>query len=268
MEVLKKTEVEVLNIQNTVCLPIYKDKISECISMQKSSEGFLNNITFNLDTVNPNYVAGKPIFIKKIDMSYDFIGLAASTVTNTQIAINGQTLTLTPTILYDASITPDVQVYLFNELDGNIFIQLSSYCETEIESEIKLITSERDRAFQVSNLKIVASGLIGGHSFTATADTSNLLTGGTNLISLSTFHIPVITFNGKINWPRIILKEKINANLILNNITLTSNCINPSVSGNPGSFMANVGVVFNINKQIYTSHKGPVAIFTRSSTKL
>ena len=261
-----KTAVEVLNIQNTVCVPIYTAKISDCISMQKNSEGFLHNINFKLDTVNPNYVAGEPICIKKIDISYDFIGLAASTITNTQIVINGQTITLTPTILYNASIIPDVPVYLFNELNGDIFIQLPSYCETEIQSEIRLVTEERDRAFQVSNLKIVASGLICGYSFTATADTSNLLTEGTNLIPLSTFHIPFITFNEKISWPRMILKEKINASLILKNITSTSNYITPSLSDDSRSFMANIDVVFTINKQLCTSHRGPVSIFTRSNT--
>jgi len=247
-------EVKCSNIENTVCLPTLSDEMFYCISIEQDEIGTLNNVNFNVDNNNPNYVVGQPILIKKIEISYDYIGLITTTASNTEIVINKETFNLTPTLLYNVSFIKASPIYLFNELNGTIDLQLP-LCRNEVESKIRLRAIERNREFQVSNLKIVASGFIGGNSFTATADISGLVTPNTNVIPLNRLAISNITFAGNICWlnkmNRINLNEHINSNLTIEFIEPTSNYCEPLIKGNPGRFLGDVDVSFIANEKIF-----------------
>lgn len=259
------TAAKCFNIENTVCLLTLQDEILDYISIRKEDTGTLNNVNFNIDINNPNYIIGAKITVKKIELSYDFIGLVTTTASNTEIAINGETFNITPTSLYNISSIKLAPIHLFNESNGTIDLQLPP-CESEIGCEIRLRAIEKDRGFQVSNLKIAASGLIGENSFTATADISGLVTPNTNIISISKFGISNFTFAYKTcfynNIKRIKLNENIDSKLILDCVEPTSNYCESLIKGKPGRFLADIDVSFIANKKVYIINKENSAVFT------
>lgn len=115
--------VKCASIDSAVCIPIIADQIFDSVSGQKDDLGSVSGLVFNLDSTNPNYVAGQPICIQKVGIAYDFIGLAQGVAMNTQVLIGGKTYTLTPTSLYDASTVAGTPVDMFDEMNGTISLQ-------------------------------------------------------------------------------------------------------------------------------------------------
>jgi len=257
------TPIECLNIDNTECLCISSDGICDCICIQKDDIGTLSNVNFDVDYDNPDYVIGQPIVIKKLEISYDYIGLLTTIAQNTELVINKKTYNLTPTSLYNVSLIKAAPIYLFNELKGTIEFALTPF-DNEVESDlIRLRVVERSREFQVSNLKINAEGVIGESSFTATADMSSLVIPTTNVIPLSNIGISNMTFIYEVCWPKVILNEKFDVKLTLDNVIPTSSYTSPIIHGNPGRFMANIDIYFTANKIVNASDETGVASFSR-----
>lgn len=251
-------------IDDAVCVPIIADELYDFVSTIREDIGSLP-FTFYLDSANPNYVNGQLICIKSIGISYDFIGLDQATATNSEIVINGQTFKLEPTSKYDATDGQGGEpVYVFNELNGTITLQPPCCCNHTGKPGTRIRTSERNRGFQVANLNIIASGLIGSTVFTARADTAALITPGSTLIPLITLGIQNMTFNGKICWPnnrnRMTLNDIYVTKLGVDCITPTSNFV--AGTGCVGSFTANVDLSFIAKRILYVSHKGAIAVFT------
>jgi hypothetical protein len=243
-----KKIVKYSSIENTMCLPVFLDGVCDIITDSKDDIVTLENVNFDVDNYNPNYIIGQPITINKIEISYDYIGLVTTIARNTEITINKKTFNLTPTSLYNVNFIKAAPIYLFDELNGVINLELSPY-ENGVDTKmIKLRTIERNREFQVSNLKIAASGLIGENSFTATADISGLVTPTTNIIPLNRLGISSMTFIGEICCSKIVLNEKFDINLILDNIIPTSNYLPALILNNPGRFMADVDIYIVANK--------------------
>jgi len=258
--------VSCASIENAVCLPILAEELFDSIFAEKEDIGSLSDLTFTLDSVNTNFVAGQLVCIKQIGISYDFIGLAQTVPVNSQIVINGQTFTLAPTSLFDASTVPGAPVFLFDELDGTITLRPPCCCNTPTQPGTRLREIERNRGFLVANLRIVASGVIGCNSFTATALTTNLVQPGTTIIPLSVLGISNMTFTGKVCWPnnrsRMTLDDNYATNLSVDCIIPTSNFIAPETTGVPGRFTANIDLSFTAGRRLFVSDKQAIAVFT------
>ncbi|CUU48162.1 hypothetical protein [Clostridium beijerinckii] len=252
-------------IEDAICLPILADELYDSVFSEKEDIGSLTNLTFTLDSLNPNLAAGQLVCIQQIGISYDFIGLAQTVPVNSQIVINGQTFTLTPSSLFNVSATPGTPINLFDELNGTITLQPPCCCNPQTQPGTRFRVIERNRAFQVANLRIVASGVIGCTRFTATAVTANLAQPGTNAIPLSVFGITNMVFTGRICWPnnrnRMTLTDSYTPNLSVDCIVPTSNFIAPAAGG-AGTFTANIDLSFIVDRRLYISSREPVAVFT------
>lgn len=258
------------DINAAICLPILAEQVFDRISIRKEELGSLSDLTFKLDNDNPNYHQDQPVCIKKIGISYNLIGLEESKPINLEVIVNGQTFTLKPASLYNASTVVGTTVNIFNELEGPITLQPPCCCEPQTKPGTKLRIIEKSRAFQVSGLRIVVSGVIGCIPFTATADTASLVTTGTNLIPLSKLDISDMTFIGKICWPhnktRMLLEENFDTKLNVDCIIPTTNY--NEVAGTPGNFKANIDLSFVAKKKIYVINKGVIAVFTTPDATL
>ncbi|WP_297425171.1 hypothetical protein [Clostridium sp.] len=266
-------QVSCSSIGDAVCVPIIADELYDAVSTIREDIGTLSNITFYLDSANPSLVNGQLVCIRSIGITYDFIGLAQADPTNSEIVIGGQTFTLTPTSLFDASDgVGGNPVYVFDELNGTITLQPPCCCNTPTQPGIKLRTIERNRAFEVANLRIIATGIIGNTPFTACADTAALIIPGSTIIPLASLGIQNLTFSGKICWPnhrsRMTINDSYITRLGVDCIIPTSNYVAGNVLGAPGSFTANVDLLFIARRVLYASHKGAIAVFTTPNATL
>lgn len=59
------------SIEDAVCLPILADELYDSVFSEKEDIGSLTNLTFTLDSLNPNLAAGQLVCIQQIGISYD-----------------------------------------------------------------------------------------------------------------------------------------------------------------------------------------------------
>lgn len=239
-------------------VPILANRLLDCVSITKNDVSVNQSINFNITTENFNYADNAPVCITSFYLTYDYIGLQNILVNNLETYINGDIVTLTPTNLFNAGseLRP---YYLFNSSDNDIFIK-PCCCNIDNTSRILVRIVQSGRFFEISNLRLFASGYIGNLPFKAEGIISDSTNQNSNILRLTSLGlISANTFDAslclELTTSPIRLSEKFDTDLSIDCIRPGTNYIAPSTPGTQGTFIGLVDFSFCVSKNINLSQK-------------
>lgn len=259
-----KSYLENSDIKNYTYSPIVGKKIYNCVTSSITDCSFNQIFKFTLNSSNSNYTDNSPICIKKIGLSYDYIGLPANVANTSQIYINGKIHKFIPKDIINVG-TKNNPIYLFNQLYSDVSLT-SECCSANKKVFKKVRISHIGNFYDISGLKLYINGYINCTPFTATSSLSQHVS---DLISLSWLGIsPSLNFSTQLCYPssakRFTITEICNPKLCMDYACPITNYEHPIETQTFGTFSASVNFIFSVTSDIYISKLQPMTVITNA----